>query len=203
MARYRGPRMKIVRRLETPLPGLTRKVPRNAKREAQGGAKRKTSEYGRQLLEKQKVRYHYGVSETQLRRYFRAATASKGKVGEALLSLLERRLDNVVFRLGIAPTTPAARQLVSHGHMMVNGRRVNIASYLLRAGDAVSVRPKSRELPPLMRAMMERGNRVIPEYLQVDEEDPYTARMVRLPTRDDVPFIVDEATVVAFYSRRV
>ena len=135
MVAKRGPRLKAIRRLGTPLPGLTRKTadkkPYPPGQHGQGGApggrggRRKQSEYGRQLLEKQKLRLNYGVSERQLRNYMAQATRQGGKTGEALLALLERRLDNVVFRLGLAPTIPAARQLVGHGHVRVDGKRVD------------------------------------------------------------------------------
>ena len=125
----RGPRLKVIRRLGTLLPGLARKeADRKAYPPGQhgpAGARRKKSDFRRRFEEKQKVRFHYGVSETQLRRYFAMALRRPVATGEALLSILERRLDNVIFRLGLAPTIPAARQLVSHGHVLVNGRRVN------------------------------------------------------------------------------
>lgn len=200
MARYRGGRLKVIRRLGTPLPGLTRKVPR---REAapQRGRPRKISDFGRQLIEKQKLRYHYGVSESQMRRYFRAAEARKGVTGEILLSLLERRLDNSVFRLGFAPTIPAARQLVSHGHVLVNDQRVTIPSFLIKPDDLIAIHPGSREIPIIQESIAARGARRLPSFLDLASDDPFTARVIGEPLREDVPFPVDEAAVVAYYSR--
>ncbi len=129
MSRYRGPRLRVVRRLGD-LPGLTRKSARRSYPPGQHGqARKKRSEYATQLEEKQKLRFNYGISEKQLLRYVRKAKRAGGSSGQTLLKLLEMRLDNIVFRLGMAPTIPAARQLVNHGHVQVNGRVVSIASY--------------------------------------------------------------------------
>ncbi|HEY9813587.1 MAG TPA: 30S ribosomal protein S4, partial [Candidatus Sericytochromatia bacterium] len=134
MSRYRGPRLRIVRRLGD-LPGLTRKTARRAYAPGQHGQNRKKrSEYAIRLEEKQKLRFNYGITERQLLRYVRRARRASGSTGQVLLQLLEMRLDNTVFRMGMAPTIPAARQLVNHGHVTVNGRVVDIASYQCRAG---------------------------------------------------------------------
>jgi len=207
MARYRGGRLKVIRRLGTPLPGLTAKVPR---REAaptgaargRGARTKKISDFGLQLLEKQKVRFHYGVSETQLRRYFQAAAAKPGVTGELLLASLERRLDNTVFRLSFAPTMPAARQLVSHGHVAVDGRRVTIPSFSVHPGQTVSLRPDGREMAVVRQSIEGRRSRRVPSHLEVAPDDPFTARLVSEPQREDVPIVVDDAAVVAYYSRR-
>src|ERR671933_2308443 len=148
MSRYRGPRLRVVRRLGD-LPGLTRKTPRRAYPPGQHGqARKKRSEYAIRLEEKQKLRFNYGLTEKQLLRYVRRARRATGSTGQALLQLLEMRLDNTIFRLGMAGTIPAARQLVNHGHVTVNGRPVNIASYQCRPGDVIGVRDRahSRQL---------------------------------------------------------
>lgn len=194
------PRLKIIRRLGVPLPGLTRKVLR---REAPARTRpRRISDYGRQLAEKQKVRYHYGVTETQLRRYYRMAASRPGVTGEILLGLLERRLDNVVFRLGIAPTIPAARQLVSHGHIGIDGRRTTVPGYSVRSGQSISVQPQSRDIAAIRESVQSRDLRRLPSFLEVDPGDPFEGRVTDMPRREDVPFVLDEAAVVAYYSRR-
>ncbi|HJN37012.1 MAG TPA: 30S ribosomal protein S4, partial [Prochlorococcaceae cyanobacterium Fu_MAG_50] len=142
MSRYRGPRLRITRRLGD-LPGLTRKAAKRSYPPGQHGqARRKRSEYAIRLEEKQKLRFNYGISERQLVRYVKKARAQEGSTGTNLLKLLENRLDNVCFRLGFGPTVPGARQLVNHGHLTVNGRVVDIASYQCKAGDVVAVRER-------------------------------------------------------------
>ncbi|HET7461813.1 MAG TPA: 30S ribosomal protein S4 [Longimicrobium sp.] len=210
MVAKRGPRLKSIRRLGTPLPGLTRKTsdkkpyPPGQHGPTGGGGgrgRRKQSEYGRQLLEKQKLRLNYGVSERQLRNYMAQAVRQGGKTGEALLALLERRLDNVVFRLGIAPTIPAARQLVAHGHIRVNGRRVDRAAFMVNVGHQVSVSDRARNMPEV-KSSVEHGPQVrLPGYLAIDPADKFGGRMITLPMRADVPLIVDDAAVVEFYAR--
>ena len=206
----RGPRLRHVRRLGTPLPGLTRKEPdwkqyppgQHGPTGGGGGRRRnKQSEYGRQLLEKQKLRLNYGVSERQLRNYYAQASRQGGVTGEALLAILERRLDNVVFRLGFAPTIPAARQLVAHGHIRVNRRRVDRAGFIVNPGDVVSVSDRARTVVGVQDSV-ERGPQVrLPGYLAIDPSDKYTGRVVTTPSRADVPLVVDEAAVVEFYAR--
>lgn len=201
----RGPRLKVIRRLGTPLPGLTRKdVGENAYPPGAHGAtgqRRKKSDYRRRLEEKQKLRFHYGVTESQLRKYFSRAAGRPGVTGEQLLGELERRLDNVVFRLGIAPTIPAARQLVVHGHVHVNGRRVDRPAYQVQAGEEITVSEKARQMNAVIEAV-QRGPEVkLPGYLALDPNDPYRGRVLAEPAREDVPFIVDEAAIVEFYAR--
>lgn len=210
MVAKRGPRLKSIRRLGTPLPGLTRKTsdkkpyPPGQHGQSGGGGgrgRRKQSEYGRQLLEKQKLRLNYGVSERQLRNYMANALRQGGKTGEALLALLERRLDNVVFRLGLAPTIPAARQLVAHGHVRVDGRRVDRAGFILNVGQQVRVSDRARDMVEVKNSV-ESGPQVrLPGYLAVDPADKFGGRMISLPMRADVPVIVDDAAVVEFYAR--
>lgn len=205
MARYRGPRMRILRRVQATLPGLTtRPLPPGALplgMHPRPSGRRKFSDHARRLNEKQKLRFHYGVSDRQLRAYYRRALASGGPTGEALLALLERRLDNVVFRLGFAPTIPAARQLVTHRHILVNGRRLTIPGYQVRPGETISVRPESRRIPAV-RQEVERGRYALPSFLEKVPDDPFTGRVVGLPRREDVPFEVDESAALEYYARR-
>jgi len=201
----RGPRLKRIRRLGTPLPGLTRKAPewKSYPPGAHGPdpKRRRKSDYRARLDEKQKLRWNYGVSERQLRTYFEQAARSGGVTGEALLALLERRLDNVVFRLGFAPTIPAARQLVAHGHIRVNGARVDRAGFLVQPGHQVSVSERGRAISDVVEAV-ERGPEVrLPGYLALDPGDRFTGRVVATPMRGDIPFVVDEAAIVEFYAR--
>jgi small subunit ribosomal protein S4 len=202
MAR-RGPRLKVIRRLGTPLPGLTRKEPEageDAVRRPRG-RRRAKSPYRLRLEEKQKVRFHYGITETQLRRYFERAARRPGVTGKALLALLERRLDNVVFRLGFAPTIPAARQLVGHGHVIVDGRRVDRPSQLIEEGQTITLSERARQMPDVARSV-EQGPQVsLPRYLARDDDDPFSGRMVGSVRREDVPLAVDETAIVEFYAR--
>ncbi|HAN75482.1 MAG TPA: 30S ribosomal protein S4 [Planktothrix sp. UBA8407] len=201
MARYRGPRLRIVRRLGD-LPGLTRKSPRKAYPPGQHGqARRKRSEYAVRLEEKQKLRYNYGVSERQLLRYVRKARRASGSTGQVLLQTLEMRLDNTIFRLGMAPTIPAARQLVSHGHVTVNGGRVNIPSYQCRPGELIGVRntEKSREL--VKANLQYPGLANVPSHLELDKEQ-LTAKVNSVIDREWVALQINELLVVEFYSRQ-
>lgn len=201
MARYRGPRLRIVRRLGD-LPGLTRKSPRKAYPPGQHGqARRKRSEYAIRLEEKQKLRYNYGVSERQLLRYVRKARRASGSTGQVLLQTLEMRLDNTIFRLGMAPTIPAARQLVSHGHVTVNGHRVNIPSYQCRPGEVIGIRntEKSREL--VKANLQYPGLANVPSHLELDKTQ-LTAKVNSVIEREWVALQINELLVVEFYSRQ-
>src|SRR5438093_3171949 len=188
------PRLKILRRFGVQLPGLTRKsaekkpYPPGQHGQAKTG-RRKTSEYSRLLEEKQKVRFNYGVSEGQLRRYLAIARKLPGRTGDNLLAILERRLDNVVFRMGFAPTIPAARQLVSHGNIYVNGKKVDRPSYLAESGDEVSVATgKTRERVSLQENV-ERGPQLkLPSYIAMDPADKFAGRVIGAPLRQDTPF---------------
>src|SRR5688572_1738945 len=201
----RKPRLKVIRRLGTALPGLTRKAPEwKTYPPGQHGVsvkRKKSSTYRTRLEEKQKLRYNYLISERQLRRYFEHAAKEAGPTGENLLAQLERRLDNVVFRLGITPTIPAARQLVSHGHVRVNGRRLDRASYQVNVGDTITVSDKARKNAAVMSAV-ERGPEIrLPSYLAIDPTDKFSGRVVGPPSRPDVSLNVDEAAIVEFYAR--
>ncbi|HEY8174957.1 MAG TPA: 30S ribosomal protein S4 [Gemmatimonadaceae bacterium] len=201
------PRLKIVRRFGIQLPGLTRKSaekkPYPPGQHGQSTAKRrKTSEFRRLLEEKQKVRFNYGVSEGQLRRYLGIARKMAGKTGDNLLAVLERRLDNVVFRMGFAPTIPAARQLVSHGNVRVNAKRNDRPSYLAESGDEISIAPgKTRERVQLIENV-ERGPQLrLPSYIAMDPSDKFAGRVIGTPMRQDVPFPVNGQSLVEFYAR--
>lgn len=201
MAKYRGPRLRIVRRLGE-LPALTRKTTRRDSRPGQHGAARvKPSAYSIRLAEKQKLRYYYGVTEAQLVRYVRQARSAKGSTGEVLLQQLEMRLDNIVFRLGFAPTLPAARQLVSHGHIQVNGKRVTIASYPCRARDVVSVRAKEASRT-LVRQTLGQVSREVPAHLSLNRES-LTSIVNQRADRREIPLVINELLVVEFFSNRL
>jgi small subunit ribosomal protein S4 len=199
------PRLKILRRLGVQLPGLTRKDgerrPTSPGQHGPTGGRRKKSLFRRRLEEKQKVRFNYGVTEGQMRRYMAAASGMPGITGHNFLALLERRLDNVIFRLGFAPTIPAARQLVSHGHVLVDGRRVDRPSFQVTSGMTVSLGPRSREVPGVLAAV-ERGPQVrLPSFLALDPDDRFTGRVLSLPQRHDVPFAVEDRSIVEHYAR--
>jgi small subunit ribosomal protein S4 len=201
------PRLKIIRRFGVQLPGLTRKSadkkPYPPGQHGQSQTKRrKTSEFRRLLEEKQKVRFNYGVSEGQIRRYLALARKMPGRTGDNLLAVLERRLDNVVFRMGFAPTIPAARQLVSHGNIRVNGKKVDRPSYLAESGDVVAIAPgKPRERVSIMEAV-ERGPQLrLPSYVALDPSDKFSGRVIGTPMKTDVPFPVNASALVEFYAR--
>ena len=202
MARYRGPRLRITRRLGTDLPVLTRKVADRPYPPGQHGqGRQKFSEFKKQLYEKQKLRYNYGISEKQLRNLFKEAIRSKDPAGKVLLRLLESRLDNVVFRLGLAPTIPAARQFVTHGHILVDGRKTDRPSYRVKPGQEISVRPKSRNLVSVQESVASPQLRM-PTYLTFDSKT-LTGTMTAVPDREDVPVQVEEQLVVEYYSPRL
>ncbi len=165
-----------------------------------GQARPKFSEYSIQLREKQKVKRIYGLLENQFRRTFAAAARTKGITGETLLVLLERRLDNVVYRLGFATSRAEARSLVRHGHVLVNGKKINIPSYSVRAGDLVSVRERSRQMGRVLTAMEAAQRRGIPDWAEVDR-DAFTGRIKLLPTRSDITMPINEKLIVELYSK--
>ncbi len=165
-----------------------------------GQARIKFSEYGLRLREKQKVRRIYGTLERQFRKYFAGADRMKGVTGENLLSLLERRLDNVVYRLGFATTRAEARQLVLHGHLLVNGKRVNIPSFVAKVGDKVSIREKSRTIPRLKESVEGAERRGQISWLELDKAN-FTGTMKTLPVREEITLPISEQLIVEFYSR--
>ena len=200
MSRYRGPRLRIVRRLGE-LPGLSRKSPRKAYPPGQHGQnRRKRSEYAIRLEEKQKLRFNYGVTEKQLIRYVRKARRVAGSTGQTLLELLEMRLDNTIFRMGMAGTIPAARQLVNHGHILVNDRVVNIASYQCRAGDVIKVRDRDRSRKLVETNMEYPGLANLPSHLEFDK-NTFTGKVNNVIEREWIALQVNELLVVEYYSR--
>lgn len=164
------------------------------------GRRPKVTPYGVQLREKQKARRIYGVLENQFRNYFHRASRKQGVTGEILLQLLETRLDNIVYRLGLAPSRPAARQLVLHGHVHVNGRRVNVPSFSVRPGDSVSVAPSSQKLAAVTEAVANRRRTEMQAWLNFDEKT-MTGVLLQVPAREDIPVPVQEHLIVELYSK--
>jgi small subunit ribosomal protein S4 len=202
MSRYRGPRLRIVRRLGE-LPGLSRKSAsrKNYPPGQHGQARKKRSEYAIRLEEKQKLRFNYGVNEKQLLSYVRKARRASGSTGQVLLQLLEMRLDNTVFRLGMSGTVPAARQLVNHGHITVNGRVVDIASYQCRPGDVIAVRDRERSKKLIQTNMEYPGLANLPSHLEFDKGN-YVGKVNSVVEREWVALSINELLVVEYYSRQ-
>jgi small subunit ribosomal protein S4 len=202
MARYTGPKSKIARKFREPIFGPDKALERkNYPPGMHGVSKRrgKQSEYSTQLQEKQKVKYTYGVLERQFENLFHRASAKEGITGENLLKLLEARLDNAVYRLGIAPTRASARQLVSHKHITVNGEVVSIASYTLKAGDVVAVREKSKSLEAISNSV---AGRKINKYSWLEwDAANLTGKFLNYPNRDEIPENIKENLIVELYSK--
>ncbi len=206
MSRYTGPRVKKMRALGVDLPGLSRKTmwdrayppgehgPKNARR-------RRESDFKKQLVEKQKLRFNYGLTERQFRRLFVEAKNNKAPTPDKLLEFLERRLDNAVFRAGYAATIPAARQLVRHRHIRVNGKRVDIPSYRLKVGDEITLKDKSKELA-IVKESLEKVALQRPDWMRFDD-DTLSCRVAELPSPDAVPFPVEMQLIVEYYSKRL
>ena len=195
MARNRQPVLKKCRNLglEPSILGVNKKSNRNIRQ----NANRKLTEYGTQLREKQKARFVYGVQEKQFYKLYEEATRKEGVTGELLLQYLERRFDNVVYRLGLTTTRRQARQLVSHGHLEINGKRVNIASYRVKQGDVITVREKSRDLAIIKESLNQKS---VPGWLTLDE-NALSAKVLENPTREAVDFDINEAMIIEYYSR--
>jgi small subunit ribosomal protein S4 len=201
MARYRGPKSKIARKFNDPIFGPSNAVQKKPYGPGQHGRgrRKKQSEYAIQLSEKQKAKYTYGVLERQFANLFHKASRKSGITGEVLLQLLESRLDNVVFRLGISPTRRGARQLVLHKHILVNGEVVNIPSYTLRTGDIVSVREKSKSLEVVVNSLT--SNRAQKySWLEWDGAE-MAGKMINLPEREEIPENIQEQLIVELYSK--
>lgn len=206
MSRYLGPKNKLARRegedlgLKTPGTGAHASLLRrlNIIPGQQGKRRRKKlSDYGLQLREKQKAKRIYGVLEKQFRRYINEASKKRGNTGDYLLGFLEKRLDNIIYRTGFAPTRSASRQLVSHGHVLVNEKKVDIPSFRVKKDDIVSLRSKAWRIP-LVRKMLEDKNPVVPAWL---ERKGPMAKVLRLPERKEMPENIDEQLIIEFYSR--
>lgn len=201
MAKYIGPKTKIARKFLEPIYGQDRAFEKKKYPPGQHGLnrRRKVSEYGLQLKEKQKAKYTYGVLERQFSNLFKKASSQKGVTGEVLLQLLESRLDNVVFRLGIAPTRSGARQLVGHKHICVNGKVVNISSMLLKQGDVVSVREKSKSLEVIFDSLKsDRANKYTWLEWNVDN---MSGEFLNVPERSEIPENITEQLIVELYSK--
>ncbi|HHO42584.1 MAG TPA: 30S ribosomal protein S4 [Epsilonproteobacteria bacterium] len=208
MARYRGPVEKLERRLgvDLGLKGERRLAGKSALEKrpyapGQHGQRRaKISEFGLQLREKQKAKFMYGVSEKQFRKMFAEATRREGNTGNLLIQILEQRLDNVVYRMGFATTRAFARQLVTHGHILVNGKRVNIPSFKVKAGQKIEIREKSKNNPQIIRAIELTNQTGIVEWVDVDKEKLFGI-FTRLPEREEVKIPVEERLIVELYSK--
>ena len=201
MARYTGPKTKIARKFGQAIFGDDKAFEKRNYPPGQHGNNRrrgKKSEYAIQLMEKQKAKYTYGILERQFRNMFKRATAAQGITGEVLLQLCESRLDNVVFRMGIAPTRSGARQLVSHRHITVNGEKVNIPSYQLKAGDVVGVREKSKSLEAIQSSLTNSSN--VYEWITWNN-DTMEGTYVSVPARIQIPEQINEQFIVELYSK--
>lgn len=202
MARYTGPKTKIARKFGDPIFGPDKSFEKKNYLPGQHGQnrrRRKQSEYGIQLKEKQKAKYTYGILEKQFSNLFKKASRSKGVTGEVLLQLLESRLDNVVYRLGLAPTRDAARQLVSHRHITVGGSVVSIPSYILRSGDVVGVREKSKSLEVIADSLGT-ARYSSSSWLEWDS-DSMNGKFLNVPEREDIPENIQEQLIVELYSK--
>ena len=197
MARNMQPVLKRCKTLGiTPsVMGINKSSKRNPKQ-----SRKKQSEYGLQLNEKQKVKFIYGVLENQFRKYYVMATKRVGITGEMLLQILETRLDNVVFRMGLANTRREARQLVNHGHFLVNGKKVDIPSYLIKTGDVISLKEKSKSSERIKEIIETNASRLVPKWLDMDK-NTLAGKVVALPSRDDIDYEVEEHLIVELYSK--
>ncbi|NQY93610.1 MAG: 30S ribosomal protein S4 [Campylobacteraceae bacterium] len=208
MARYRGPVEKIERRLDADL-GLKGERRLNGKSALEkrpfppgqhGQRRTKISEYGLQLREKQKAKYLYGVSEKKFRSYFKEAVRRDGNTGENLITLIEQRLDNVVYRMGFATTRAFARQITTHGHILVDGKKVDIPSYVVKPGQKIEIKEKSKSNPQIVRAIELTNQTGIVEWVDV-EKDKVFGIFTRVPTREEVVIPVEERLIVELYSK--
>ena len=205
MARYRGPRLKVCRSVGAVLPGLTTAVTLDRPfPPGEHGAKRrkKPSDFKIRMTEKQKARWHFGVLEKQFRRYVVEATRMRGPSGHNLLMLLQSRLDNVAWRMGLAPTIPAARQLIVHCHVQVNGKTVDRPSFHVKAGDLVSVKEKSRVKPFVTEVIEGHATVARPAWIEFDPAK-VTGKILSAPDKSDLPFELNEQAIIEFYSQKL
>ncbi|GAB6075619.1 30S ribosomal protein S4 [Desulfurobacterium crinifex] len=208
MGRYAGPKWRIARRLgvniyvgeEKSQKGKSILDRRPYPPGQHGRSRRKISYYGRQLMEKQKVKYYYGIRERQFRRFYEIAERMRGQTGENLLKLLESRLDNVVYRLGFGKSHRHARQLVVHGHILVNGKKVDRPSYLVKPGDIIEVKERSRDIPQIKEGIELAQRRGIPSWLELDAEN-FKGVVKAEPTRDEIEIPIEEHLIVELYSK--
>jgi small subunit ribosomal protein S4 len=202
MARYTGPRTRISRRFGTPIFGPSKYLERRNYGPGVHGPKsrRKVTDYALGLIEKQKLRYYYGLMERQFRNVYERALKRRGVTGETMLQILETRLDNVVNHLGFANTRPGARQMVTHGHIRVNGRKVNVPSYALKVNDVVEVKDSNVSRQMAAKNLEIATSRAVPDWLSLNKE-AFKGTVVRIPTRDEIQPMANEQAVVEFYSR--
>ena len=202
MARYTGPRVRISRRFGIPIFGPTKYLERRNYSPGMHGPKkrRKHTDYGLGLIEKQKLRYYYGLLERQFRNVYERALRRRGVTGEQMLQILETRLDNVVYHLGFGNTRAAARQMVCHGHIRVNGRKVNIPSFALKVNDVIQVKDSNVSRQLANKSLESATSRVVPDWLSLGK-DELKGVVMRIPTRDEIQPIANEQAVVEFYSR--
>jgi small subunit ribosomal protein S4 len=202
MARYTGPRVRISRRFGIPIFGPTKYLERRNYGPGVHGPKsrRKHTDYGLGLIEKQKLRYYYGLLERQFRGVYEKALRRRGVTGEQMLQILETRLDNVVYHLGFANTRAAARQMVCHGHITVKGRKVSIPSYALKVNDVIVVKNNSVSRQLATKGLEVSTSRAVPDWLSLSKEE-FKGTVMRIPTRDEIQPIANEQAVVEFYSR--
>lgn len=205
MARYRGPRLKLCRAVGTVLPGITtvatleRPFPPG---EHGTKRKRKSSDFKVRLTEKQKARWHFGVQEAQFQRYVRRANQMKGASGLNLLRLLQSRLDNIVWRMGLSRTIPAARQLVVHGHVLVNGKRVDRPSFHVSPGDEIAIKEKTKAKTFLTENLGWSASSPRPSWIEFDPAK-MTGKLISAPDRSDLPFELNESAIIEFYSQKL
>lgn len=202
MARYTGPRVRISRRFGVPIFGSSKYLERKNYPPGMHGPKsrRKHTEYALGLIEKQKLRYFYGLQEKQFHGIYQRALRQRGITGETMLQILETRLDNVIYHLGFANTRAGARQMVTHGHVLVNGRKVSIPSYSLRVNDVVEIRNTNVSRQMATRGMEISTSRNVPDWLNLDK-GAFKGTILRVPSRDDIQPIANDQAVVEFYSR--
>ena len=198
---YNGPKVKLSRKLGIQLTPkaqkITAKKPYPPGQHGAGKRRGKQSDYGKQLMEKQRLRMQFNVSESQMRNYYKKATRITGNTADILVRLLETRLDAVVMRAGFARTVYASRQFVNHGHVIVNGRKVDVASYQVKPGDVIAIKEKSRKMDAFQEAVR---TSAAPEYLEVNKAD-FSAKLINNPSREDIPVVCEVALVVEYYSR--
>jgi small subunit ribosomal protein S4 len=202
MARYTGPRVRISRRFGLPIFGPTKYLERRAYGPGVHGPKsrRKHTDYGLGLIEKQKLRYYYGLLERQFRGVYEKALKRRGVTGEQMLQILETRLDNMVYHLGFANTRAAARQMVTHGHIQVNSRKVNVPSFSLKVNDVITVKNTNVSRQLATKGLEISTSRAVPDWLSLNKEE-FKGTVMRIPTRDEINPIANEQAVVEFYSR--
>lgn len=202
MARYTGPRVRISRRFNAPIFGPSKYLERKNYPPGMHGPKsrRKNTDYGLGLIEKQKLRYYYGLQERQFRGVYERALRKRGITGETMLQMLEMRLDNVVFHLGLGPSRAAARQMVGHGHIRVNGRKASIPSHTLKVNDVIEVKDSNVSRQIATKSLEVSTSRAVPDWLSL-QKDAFKGTLLRVPSRDEIQPIANEQAVVEFYSR--